>query len=180
MGLTMKERKAVTRELFNRYKKAKKKEKGKILDEFTALTGYNRAYASYLLNRDGRTLKTSKNTVIKADARMKVKRQRRRYYEDIKKPLTKIWVIYSYPCGKRLRPILGEAVARLKEFGEISIDRDTEEKLLKVSASIDRLLREEKKKYELKGRSHTKPGTLLKNQIPIRTFSEWDNRGQDL
>ena len=36
------------------------------------------------------------------------------------------------------------------------------------------MLRSERKKYELKGRSHTKPGTLLKHQIPIRTFSEWD------
>lgn len=46
---------------------------------------------------------------------------------------------------------------------------------MKVSAStIDRLLRQEKKKYTLKSRSKTKPGTLLKNQIPIRTFSEWD------
>ncbi len=178
MGLTMKERKAITRELSERYKEATKKEKGVILNQFTALTGYNRAYASYLLITHGKTMKVAKGRVIKADVKIKAKRQRKRYYDDsVKRVLTKIWMIYSYPCGKRLKPILGEAVARLKGFGEISIDRDTEERLSKISAStIDRLLREEKKKYELKGRSHTKPGTLLKSQIPIRTFSEWDER----
>jgi hypothetical protein len=177
MGLTMKERKAITRELSERYKKATKKKKGLILDEFTALTGYNRAYASYLLTRHGKTMKVAKGRVIKADAKIKAKRQKKRHYDSVKSILTKIWIIYSYPCGKRLKPILGEAVARLKGFGEISIDRDTEERLSKISAStIDRLLREEKKKYEIKGRSHTKPGTLLKSQIPIRTFSEWDEQ----
>jgi hypothetical protein len=140
----------------------------------TALTGYNRAYASYLLTTHGKTIKVAKGRVIKADVKIKAKRKKKRHYDDsVKRVLTKIWIIYSYPCGKRLKPILGEAVARLKGFSEISIDRDTEEKLSKISAStIDRLLREEKKKYELKGRSHTKPGTRLKSQIPIRTFSE--------
>jgi hypothetical protein len=55
--------------------------------------------------------------------------------------------------------------------------RETKKKLLRISAAtIDRLLRQERKKYELKGRSLTKPGTLLKHQIPIRTFSEWDEQ----
>jgi hypothetical protein len=56
-------------------------------------------------------------------------------HQKSKSILTKIWIIYSYPCGKRLKPILGEAVARLKGFGEISIDRDTEGRLSKISAS---------------------------------------------
>jgi len=178
MGLTMKERKAITRELSDRYKKATKKQKGVILNQFTALTGYNRAYASYLLSSHGKTLRVTRNKVIRADVKINAKRQKKRHYDDsVKSILTKIWIIYSYPCGKRLKPLLGEAVARLKGFGEISIAKDTEERLSKISAStIDRLLREEKKKYELKGRSHTKPGTLLKSQIPIRTFSEWDEQ----
>jgi hypothetical protein len=49
--------------------------------------------------------------------------------------------------------------------------------LIRVSAAIvDRLLRVERKKYELKSRAKTKPGTLLKHQVPIRTFSEWNER----
>jgi len=56
----MKERKAITRELSERYKKATKKEKGVILNQFTTLTGYNRAYASYLLTTHGKTIKVAK------------------------------------------------------------------------------------------------------------------------
>jgi hypothetical protein len=53
----------------------------------------------------------------------------------------------------------------------------TKEKLLRISAaSIDRLLQPERRKHQLRGRSHTKPGTLLKHQIPIRTFAEWDEQ----
>lgn len=175
MGLTMEQRKAVTKEIAQRYQKATKKQKGAILDEFTALTGYNRAYASYLLSNHGKMVKRARGIVIKADVRLKVKRHRESPYESVKEPLLRIWQIMGYPCGKRLKPILPEVIEKLKRFREIEIDRDREEKLRKISAStIDRFLKDERKKYELKGRSHTKPGTLLKNQIPIRTFSEWD------
>lgn len=176
MGLTMKERKAVTRELIQRYQRASKKQKGIILNEFIALTGYNRCYASYLLSILCKTLRVGLKTVIKADVRKALRRQRNRIYdESVKRALTKIWEIMYFPCGKRLKPVLGETVIKLKEFKEIRLLRDTEQKLFSISAStIDRLLVEEKKKYTLKCRSHTKPGTLLKHQIPIRTFSEWD------
>ncbi|MBF0466045.1 MAG: DDE-type integrase/transposase/recombinase [Nitrospirae bacterium] len=53
----------------------------------------------------------------------------------------------------------------------------TREKLYRISpATIDRLLSNERKKYNLKGKSHTKPGTLLKSQIPVKTFSQWDKK----
>jgi len=54
---------------------------------------------------------------------------------------------------------------------------DKKKKLLKVSAStIGRLLKKVKEKLRIgKGRSFTKPGTLLKHQIPIKTFSDWDD-----
>ena len=59
--------------------------------------------------------------------------------------------------------------------GEIGFSGEVKEKLLTISpATIDRLLRAEKKKIRLKGRSHTKPGTLLKHKISIWTFSDWD------
>ncbi len=171
----MKERKALTNEIAQRYRRAKKKEKGVILDEFTATTGYNRSYASYLLSTHGKTIRIDPKRYLKADSRQKVKRRRTSHYNPVKGILTKVWYIMSCPCGKRLKPILAEVIQKLKAFGEISIDEAIEEKLLKISAStIDRLLREEKKRLSLKGRSHTKPGTLLKHQIPIRTFSEWD------
>jgi hypothetical protein len=73
--------------------------------------------------------------------------------------------------------MLKEMLAILQRHKEISVTRDIKKKLLRISsATIDRVLRQERKKYELKGRSLTKPGTLLKHQIPIRTFSEWNEQ----
>lgn len=65
-----------------------------------------------------------------------------------------------------------EFIPVLKRWGELEIKEEVKEKLLRISpATIDRLLQREKKKYQLKGKARTKPGTLLKKQIPIRTFS---------
>ncbi|WP_083816156.1 DDE-type integrase/transposase/recombinase [Thermodesulfobium narugense] len=77
--------------------------------------------------------------------------------------------------AKRLKPVLPDIIYKLKEFKEIQIERDVEEKLFKISAStIDRILSEYKRMNKPKGKTYTKPGSLLKSQIPIRTFSEWD------
>lgn len=178
MGLTMHEKKAVTKEVARRYQKSSKNEKGMILSEFISLTGYHRTYASWLLSNHGRKIRVNRMTVIETavNRNNKPKRQRNKIYDDkVQRSVKKIWLIMGCICGKRLAPILKEVIPRLKEHNEIILDRSTEEKLLNISAStIDRLLREDKKKFELRGRSHTKPGSMLKSQIPIRTFSEWD------
>jgi len=63
----------------------------------------------------------------------------------------------------------------LETFDEIDLDPEIRQKLLEISAAtIDCLLAPVKREYQLKARFNTKPGTLLKHQIPIRTFSEWD------
>jgi len=91
--------------------------------------------------------------------------------------IKKIWFLMDCICGKRLAPMLGELIGVLERFGEIELESEVKEKLLNVSpATIDRLLVEERKKQTLRARSKTKPGTLLKHQIPIRTFSEWDEQ----
>lgn len=83
----------------------------------------------------------------------------------------------DYICGKRLHAALPELVTVLERHNELRCDRTTREKLLRVSAAtIDRLLRTERRKYQLRGKARTKPGTLLKHQIPIRTFAEWDEQ----
>lgn len=95
----------------------------------------------------------------------------------MKRALIKIWLIMDCICGKRLAPILKEIIRVLVRHKEIRIDKGTRKKLCKISAAtIDRLLAYERKKQTLRGSSHTKPGTLLKSHIPIRTFSEWDDR----
>ena len=80
------------------------------------------------------------------------------------------------PAGKRLAPVLSELVAVLRRFGELDIDDGTAALLVGMSAAtIDRRLAPERKKHELKGRSTTKPGALLKSQIPVRTSADWDD-----
>ena len=65
----------------------------------------------------------------------------------------------------------------LEEHGEIELDTGTREKLFKISAStIDRVLAPERKRLFIRSKSRTKPGTLLKHKIPIKTFSEWDEQ----
>jgi|SRR5271157_1568771 len=176
MGLTMKERKSVTREIAKKYQKARKKEKKAILDEFVGLTGYNRCYASHVLKTFGKKTRISSRVVLVADSKVRVKRTYTKTYDEkVKTALVTVWRILDYICGKRMKPVLGELIERLQRHREIMLDEDTQQKLLRISAStIDRLLKEERKKVTLKGRSLTKPGTLLKSQIPIRTFSEWD------
>lgn len=181
MGLTMDEKKAVTRVVAKRYQKANKKQKGQILDEFVALTGYNRCYARYVLRNCGRKvyLRTKGKTValILGFSRKKAKKTRARQYgEKVLNILRSLWTISDYLCGKRLAPFIRSTLPLLERFKEVELDDSTREKLLKISpATIDRHLKEDKEKLALKSKARTKPGTLLKHQIPIRTFSEWDD-----
>lgn len=173
MRLTMKEKKAVIAVLREKYRKARKKLKRQILDECCRLTGYNRAYASHLLCQDKPALKRKAEAQVQSPDKKAVAP----YYDGkVKQSLVKIWMIMDCICGKRLQPILSEIIPILEKQGEIKLSKDVRQKLLKISsASIDRLLAEEKKTFSPGSRSHTKPGTLLKSQIPIRTFSEWDD-----
>lgn len=173
MRLTMKEKKSVIAVLQEKYRKARKKLKRQILDECCRLTGYNRAYASHLLCHYKLALKRKK----KAQGQAPDKKVMTPCYDGkVKQALVKIWMIMDCICGKRLQPILREIIPILEKHREIKLSKEVREKLLKISsATIDRLLAEEKKTLSAGSRSHTKPGTLLKSQIPIRTFNEWDD-----
>ena len=83
----------------------------------------------------------------------------------------------DYICSKRLAPYLEEYITVLERCGEIKLTHEVREKLLTISpATIDRLLAPVRKRQQFKGRSTTRPGSLLKKNIPIRTYSEWDDR----
>mgnify|MGYP005638879401 CR=1 FL=1 len=183
--LDMRQKKAVTKELKARYNRATKKRKTIMLDEFCSVTGYNRCYASFILKikkqkvlgyvrTGGKTIKF----VAENKKRKKKKKGRPKIYTyDVFLALRRIWVVFDFICGKRLAPFMTEAVAKLEKHGELDITASVRKKLKSISAStIDRLLKAEKNKMRLgKGKSGTKPGTLLKKSIPIRTFSEWDD-----
>ena len=102
MGLTMKEKQAVTREMATEYKRATKKQKGKILDTLTGLTGYNRSYAARVLRKGARDVVLGRGVVdgvkvtLVQDERTKRKKKRKRrrtYDKDVLVALQKVWVI---------------------------------------------------------------------------------------
>jgi hypothetical protein len=177
MRLTMKERKRIAEATAGRYRKAGKKERGAILNEFVELTGFARSYAALVLRNHGRVVTVNPKLRVRGDVGKRLPRQGRGpiYDEQTRKALVQVWRIMDYICGKRLAPVLAEIVERLLRHNELRCDAATAKKLTRMSAAtIDRLLRPERKKYQLKGRTHTRPGTLLKHQIPMRAFSEWD------
>jgi hypothetical protein len=182
MGLTMATRKELSKEVARRYQKASRREKENILGEFCQATSYNRHYAAFTLRNCGRKVywhsPTGEQTVIiVGEQRVKKQRQPRlRIYDDVVRSyVVCFWEVMDYPCGKRLKRCLEPMVAKARQFKEMAIPRSIEAKLQRISPStIDRMLRTERKKYELKCRSKTKPGTLLKKQIAIRLGVEWD------
>lgn len=167
--LTMSQKKAITRQLLVRYKKATKKEKQRLLDEFVVVTNYNRHYAAWVLRQPwkGRGFRKGKRRI-----------QRPRVYDlQVFRAIKKIWFVWDCICSKRLVPFLPEAVKKLETCREAQFSPELRRKLLAISpATLDRMLAPVKRKYKLKGVATTKPGTLLKSQIPIRTFTDWDDK----
>ncbi|MBI4811699.1 MAG: DDE-type integrase/transposase/recombinase [Ignavibacteriales bacterium] len=181
--LTFKERQIMTKAFAQRYQQATKKQKTLILNQFCSSTGYARAYASFLLHNWGRKVKLTIKGVrtiyeFGTSKKKRTKRYRPRLYDErVDKVLKQLWYIADGICGKRLAQFIRDTLHTLERFEEITVDYETRSKLLTISpATIDRHMASERKKSQLKGRSTTKPGTLLKHQIPIRTFSQWDEK----
>ena len=175
----MAERKAITRELAKRYRQAEKREKGQLLDQYVALTGCTRNHASWLLRSWGQTVwdhRDGQLVKIVVGRRRRRRRTARIYDQPTKTALRRVWYLFGCMCGKRLVVVLRTMLPVLEKFGEISLDPEVREKLLRISAAtIDRLLQGEKRKLLIRGRSHTRSSPRLLQQIPIRTFAEWDD-----
>jgi len=144
--------------------KANKAGKGQILDEFVAATGYHRKYAMRVL-KHGRKAKG-----------LRKKGRRKEYQGEVVTVLRHIWEICGRICSKRLKPFLPEIVAVLERHNELSLSAEVKSQLLRMSRStIDRCLKPVRFQDKRRGFSTTKPGTLLKKAIPIRTFADWDD-----
>jgi hypothetical protein len=97
------------------------------------------------------------------------------YDEHIKQALISLWYTANQICSKRLVPFLPELVEALERHGHLSLPGAVRERLLAISpATVDRLLQSERHKIH-KSISTTRPGSLFKHQITIRTFADWDN-----
>jgi hypothetical protein len=150
--------------IFLRYRQATRKQKTLILNEFCATSGYHRKHAIRLLRK------------FKRFQKPKTKKPGRTPIYDhpsILKPLKKIWLAANLPCSKRLQALLPLWLpGYVQSFGFLS--PEVSQALLLISpATIDRLLLPIRSHYKKRGRSTTKPGTLLRNQIPIQT-NQWD------
>ncbi len=169
MPLNFRERQAVIREYAGQYQRAGKRSKGQVLDQLEKLTGLNRNYAA-------RVLRSIDPKPKKPNLRRSGSGRKRYYDSAVLHDLKYIWAVLDFPAGKRLAPFLPEITAVLEQHGEIELLPEIRSKLYTISAAtIDRLLAKERKRLKLKGRSGTKPGSLLKNAIPIKTFADWND-----
>lgn len=150
--------------VYLRYKNASRHEKTLILDEFCATCRCHRKHAIRALRGFKRFTKPKPR-----------KRGKPSMYgrEEILIPLKRIWLEANLPCSKRLRAILPLWLPGYVQCIE-ELSGEVKDALLKISpATIDRLLRPIRVQYQGRGRSTTKPGTLLRKQIPIQT-NQWN------
>ncbi len=136
--------------------------KKELLDGFVAATGYNRKYATTLLS------KGIQRTGYPKD-------RSRTYDKEVLEALTLLWNTANRICSKRLIPFLPSLITSMERSGHLELSKEVKNKLLSLSsATADRLLKQERRKA-IKGKSTTRPGSLLKKHIPVRTFADWNN-----
>jgi hypothetical protein len=144
------------------YREASRSQKMLLLDTFVALTGYVRKYAMWLLNHP-------------VESRPSIPHVRPVHYgPEVEDALYQVWRAANKICAKRLIPFLPTLIEALERHGHLHLTKKCRSQLLSMStATADRLLCS-RRKHSSGGISTTQAGTLLKHQIPIRTFQDWN------
>jgi len=155
-------RQELTDAIRERYRRASKQEKARILDEFVSLTGYHRKHAIRVLGSNSERPTTQRPI------------GKRIYDEAVKEALIVLWEASDRICGKRLKAILPILVESMERNGHLDLDAEVRSRLLQMSAStIDRLLAPVRKQAKGRRRKKNAPKKASK-QIPVRTFSDWE------
>src|SRR5260370_28195149 len=154
-------RRALLQQTVPQYRGASPSQKKTLLDAFVAATGYHRTYARWLLNHA-------------EEVQQILHRPRpRQYGPEVQQALFLAWHAANRICANRLIPFLPTLVESLERHEHLHISEKCRRQLLAMSAATaDRLLRSQRT-LGLRGLSTTRAGTLLKQQIPIRTFEGW-------
>jgi hypothetical protein len=161
--MSQRSKRELLEEIRPRYLKSKKSKKKIMLDEFVSATGYHRKYAIRIL-KHGRPRQSGKKHGF-----------HKIYQGEVVVALEQIWEVCGRICSKRLQPFLPEMLKVLERCGELQLPEQTKTLLLQMSRStIDRCLGSARFEHPQHGLSTTKPGSLLKKAIPVRTFTPWD------
>lgn len=150
--------------LAGRYAASDRKERGRILDEFAAVSGLHRKHAMRLL-RTGQTGQRSGS------------RPARRLYNDaVREALIVIWEASDRICGKRLRPLVPILVEAMERHGHLQLVAEVRAGLEAMSAAtIDRALRETREPGGGRKRRNAPPSAAIRRNVPVRTFDGWDD-----
>lgn len=163
--VTAKIRSELVAALRERYQAGSRDQKGRILAEFVATSGYHRKSAIRILNGDADTVT---HTAI---------RGRRRVYDDaVRQALIVLWEASDRVCGKRLRALVPILLPALERHGHLQLDPAVRDKLVAISAaSMDRLLSEARAGKQ--GRKPKKQPSAVSKRVAIRTFADWGEPG---
>jgi hypothetical protein len=166
MELTLAVRRQVTARLVGRYQKASKAEKSAVLDQLCQVNGWHRDHARKALRR----------AAIGAPSPRRSREPLLIYGREVIDALRYCWAVLDGPSGKRLAAALPQLVASLRAHGELVIDDATAGLLCAISAAtIDRRLAPDRAQLQVKGTTLTRPGSMLKSKIPLKTWAEWDD-----
>ena len=149
--------------LVARYREASRAEKGRILTEFAAVTGYHRKHAARLLRAATRP------------DRARPRPERRLYDEAVREALIVLWEASDRICGKRLKPLIPMLLAAMERHGHLALDAEVRARLEAISAAtIDRALAPARAKTSSR-RRRVASSPAIRRSVPIRTYADWDD-----
>ena len=147
----------------DRYRASSKKDKGRILDEFIAVTGHHRKHGIRLLGQSGNDW----------EQQPAVKRSRRIYDDAVGEALIVVWEAADRICGKRLKAALPHLVESMERHGHLDLDPEVGDRLSAASAAtLDRLLKPIRPTAGSRRRRRRRQSTG--KRVPVRTYNDWN------